>query len=372
MDSWCAVEWGRVCTVSDVVETELSERTKKGFLAALWVNGVVVSASSTAVAVLVGTRHGTAAAGAVLGAGVLGRLLALWAERASLLSGVRVRTALAALCSLFFVLSCAVDSWLAPVAGSVLASGFGVLLVGMLMHSGSSMIPAASAAGMLGQASGMLAGGFLAAWGAAGVILLSAVGAVATLFTPWLCRGLCFEPHGDAEQGSSRAWMFPFALAVATYGPLALFSTIVTLELGPVWVGPGFLVYAAGSVAAAWLQRKSRVRRSTAALLAAAGSAVWVMGFETWWLMLAGRLVSGVLFFFAQGVVLTHAANTGERRSLTGALVGLGVGAQVAALWSGVVAEISVPVMAASAMLAGAALGVGARIWERTAAFKQV
>ncbi len=358
--------------MSDVVDAELDERTKRGFLAALWVNGVVVSASSTAVAVLVGARHGTAAAGAVLGAGVIGRLLAPWAERVSMLSGVKVRTALAALCSLFFVLSCAVDSWLVPVAGSVLASGFGVLLVGMLMHSGSSMIPEASAAGMLGQASGMLAGGFLAVWGAAGVISLSAVGAVATLFTPWLCRGLSFEAHDAEERGAPRDWMFPFALAATTYGPLALFSTIVTLEFGPTWVGPGFLVYAAGSVAAARLQRNHRVRRSTAALLAAAGSAVWMMGFETWWLMLAGRLVSGVLFFFAQGVVLTHAANTGERRSLTRALVGLGVGAQLAAFWSGVVAEISVPVMAASATLAGLALGVGARVWERKAGFRQV
>lgn len=234
-----------------------------------------------------------------------------------------------------------------------------------VMHSGSSMIPAASAAGMFGQAAGMLAGGFLAAWGATGMIAMSVAGAFLTLLTPWMCRGMTFDSHAADELGSGKAWVFPLALSLTTYGPLALFSTLVTLEFGASWVGPGFLVYAVGSVVAARLQRSIKARRSHAAFVAAAGSAVWMIGFETWWLMLAGRLASGVMLFFAQGVVLTHAASSGERREFTGALVGLGVGAQLAALWSGVVADVSVVLMSASATLAGAALGVVGLFVER-------
>jgi hypothetical protein len=346
------------------------------------------AATQAVIAVLVGARYGTAAAGVVLGAGVLGRLAAAVLERRDAVSRVLTRLYVTMAGSLALIVTAAVGPWWATAVVSALAGVFPVLLMSSLMHRNHGSIPGGSSASMLAQAATFFVAG--AAAGASDGALVAV--AVATTGALALLRGVvddepashaaADETSGDDTVGNGTArettpgaagsvagepgpgtlvWVaFPLLLGVVAYGPLQLFATLVTVGLGAGWVGPGFLVYALGSLVAGRVLATRRLGLVAVALLGAVGGAVWFIALSSWGALLVTRFVAGVVMFVAQGAMLQRAAEHG-RASLASALVGVGVGAQLGAVWCGLLAESSIAAMAAVSVVASLGLAVATR-----------
>jgi hypothetical protein len=331
-------------------------------LLAIVLNGLSFAALQVAVAVLVGDRFGPSGVGILLGAGVFGRLCAPRLERVDGF-GLGQRCASLAVTTTLLVGVLAVAPL--PVLALLMApvGCFAVLYSGALLSGIPSSIPAGSAANMIGQSVGMFAAGFLAASGALPVVVLVAVTALLHLLVPLFVS----SPRSPApvDQPASLAWLYPFLLATFSYGPLGLFAVLVSEEFGARWVGPAFLVYAVGSIVAARLAKTVHVSPATGALLAAAASLLWVVGFSSVVVMLSARLLSGVLLFLAQGSALRRAAESGGSAAVTSALVGLGVGASAGAFWCGFLAELSIPAMAIASAAFSVLLAVLCRLRPR-------
>jgi hypothetical protein len=147
------------------------------------------------------------------------------------------------------------------------------------------------------------------------------------------------------------------ALAITSYAPLVIFSTVLSLRFSPQLVGPAYFSYALGSLAAATNKRASRAGVLESFSLAALGAAVWLLGLVSGPYVIAARFVSGFLMFSAQSALLSYFAREYGKDGLAKALVGVLVGSQLSAFWAGPLASSSVSVMSAvsssSALLAG-------------------
>jgi hypothetical protein len=205
---------------------------------------------------------------------------------------------------------------------------------------------------MSGQALGLWVGGAATTFSDTATLAVCVILSLIGLGVPAIAglSATVDEPTGSVTR--ARYGVAVFLLATLSYGPLAVFSVLVAEELGAGWIGPAFLCYAAGSwVAAALVRLTPRTDRS-AALLAALGCAVWVTGLHSVAFVLVARFLSGVLMFLAQGSMLTRASRDGGREGLAAALAGVGIGSQAAALWAGVLSDVSVGLMAAVGVVA--------------------
>jgi hypothetical protein len=317
----------------------------------MFLNGIAFGVVQVVLAALVGSKHGSMAAGVVISAGAAGRLLAIQLDRLGVLRGIWPRARLLAVSTLAFISLAAFAPWqLAAVAMSFIGC-FSVLFSGLLMNASSEHIHAGSAASMSGQALGMLIGGFAANFGTWTLVAVASLLSLSLFSIPSLIHLTGREPDTKRDR-PIRHGLFPFLLAVTSYGPLGLFSTLVALEYGSSWVGPAFILYAIGSWVAARVASRFDLGPAGSAFLAAIGTAVWMFGFSSLPLMLAARFVSGVLVFLAQGATLTRASRDGGSAGVASALAGLGIGAPLASLWCGVLADHSIQLMASTASLA--------------------
>lgn len=332
----------------------------RAVLLALFMNGAAFATQQVVIAVVIGSRFGPSGVGILLAAGAVGRVIAPWVEDLASPPGLLART-LGVVTSVALLLSFLENAPLWVMAIFMAPIGcLSVLFSATVMGVAPEAIPAGSSAGMFGQAAGMFAAGLAALVSTMAALAVAFAGVLLLLTVPWfLSTPSTKAASATREPESLRGeWVYPFLLALCSYGPLGLFAALAAAEFGPGWVGPAFLVYAAGSVVAARLTERLDIDPSTGAFLASAGSLLWVFGFLSLPLTLAARFLSGVLLFLAQGTLLRRAGVRGGSAAVTSALVGLGIGAQLAALWCGILAEVSVTLMAATSAGVTALLGV--------------
>lgn len=285
----------------------------RAMLAALFLNGAAFAAQQVAIAIVVGSRFGPSGVGVLLAAGAVGRIFAPRVELLKSPPGLLPRTVglVASVAPLLVILQDA-PLWLLAVLMAPVGC-MSVLFSSTVMTAAPTAIPAGSSMGMFGQAIGMFAAGTAALAGTGPALVVAFIATCLLLTVPW------FLPVNSTDSGRSPSssdarsteWVYPFFLALCSYGPLGLFAALVTVEFGPGWVGPSFLVYAAGSLVAARLTERFDVEPSTGALLAAVGSLLWVVGFLSLPVTLVARFLSGVLLFLAQGTLLRRAGHRG-------------------------------------------------------------
>lgn len=334
------------------------------------------AATQAVIAVLVGARYGTAVAGLVLGAGVFGRFAAAMLERRGAAPQVLTRLYVMMVGSLALIVTAAAAPWWAAAVMSALAGVFPVLLMSALMHRNHGSIPGGSSASMLAQTAAFFVTGVAARAGDWALVAVAVAITGALVLLRGVVAGVPASPVAmqvDAGEGrqtddepvvaapGALVWtMFPLLLGVVAYGPLSLFATLVTVELGADWVGPGFLSYALGSLLAGRVLAARRFGLGGVAVLAAMGGAVWFVALLSWGTLLVTRFVAGVVMFVAQGAMLQRASEH-SRASLASALVGVGVGTQLGAVWCGLVAESSITAMAAVSVVASLTLAAATR-----------
>ena len=337
-------------TTADVHVVDASHRR---LLTALFLQGLVYAATAAAIALFLGSRFGVGRAGIVLGlGGLLGRIVSPRLEAQPRLLSTRPRARLAAGTGALFIVVAAYAPWWSAIPAAACATAFATSVVTVVMHAIGDRLPSGSAASMTGQAAGLSVSGLAAGVSEPALVVVCVLLALVVVSVP----AVAALPHRIAADPprvavTRAAWRFPFVLALVSYGPLAVFSVLVAAEFGPRWLGPAFFSYAAGSWVAASRSRWAPASEWGAALFAAAAGLIWITGLQNVPFMLVGRFVAGVLMFLAQGAVLTRASQHGGRERLSSALAGLGVGTQLAAAWAGVVAEVSVPVMAGVSVL---------------------
>jgi hypothetical protein len=344
---------GRAPTTEQGPGEQSSTAPRGRLLVALFVQGLVFASNGTAVAVFLGGRFGVARTGLVIGVGgLLGRLLGPRLERASFFRSTSRRAAVATMSTVIFLLVAFAAPWWLSVPSMALALALGGLVTSVVMHAAGDRLPRGSAASMSGQALGLWVGGAATAFSDTATLAVCVTLTLVGLGVPAIA-GLSSTVASDEESATrSRYGVAVFLLATLSYGPLAVFSVLVAEEFGAGWIGPAFLLYAAGSWVAAALPRLTPRTNRSAALLAALGCAVWVTGLHSVAFVLVARFLSGVLMFLAQGSMLTRASRDGGREGLAAALAGVGIGSQAAALWAGFLSDISVGLMSAAGALA--------------------
>lgn len=335
-------------------------------------NGFGTGIVASVVSVLVAERFGLVAVGITMGAGAAGRLISLtWFH-------VRPRISTASSSTVF---NRRVIVLTAASSAVVIAAQYGplYLIVGLAVwststnlnvsslhnHHGRKHLVALGPASMAGVAIGAIFGG-VALLTATWTVAIAGVGLLVQLWQiPALGRYGFIE---DSTEPSVPQWAHVWAglmLAVCCYGPLAGYGAYVTEVTSKRWVGAAMAAYSAGALVAPYVYRRieGTVTEQSFYLWGAIGAGTWMFAVNGP-LIIAGRLLSGIVLFVAQGALLTKVSRlTSGSGGMLAVSAGLGVGSALGGVGAAWVADRwSIPVMGLIFMLLALGVAIGDRL----------
>lgn len=321
--------------------------------------GVLYAVWAASVSMFLGPRFGLSSVGVVTGASACGRVASLFLEKNSFLASHKVRTSLAVTSCIALSLVCRFASWQIVTLTIIVGDTLFGLYNSSATYIAKDRMPLGSAASMVTQAAGLTMFG--------SIVLISAdMLSVALVAAALLCLpssalntiSIGSTDSKDHETRSLAPLAVTLALSVTSYAPLVIFSTILSLRFSPQLVGPAYLSYALGSVAAVANKRATSAGLLESFSLASLGSAVWLLGLVSGPYVIVARFVSGFLMFSAQSAVLSFLGRKYGKNGLAKSLVGVLVGAQLSAFWAGPIASKSVPAMSAISAIGALLVGL--------------
>lgn len=331
-----------------VSEHMTSRPSLRGSVLAMASQGLLYASWAASVSMFLGPRFGLSIVGLVTGASAVGRVASLSLEKSAFFASHRIRLLLALFSAIAMSLACRSAPWQIVIILTIVGDMLFGLYNSSSFYLSRDHIPLGSAASMFTQALGLTVFGALTSLSDNA---LSAAIVVASLLCLSSMRLGSQQDSNPVEGHLRKKGAFPLIVSLGisftSYAPLVIFPTILSLEMFTKMVGPAYFAYALGSLAAAANKRAQRAGLLEAFLLAALGSAVWMLGLVSEPYVLTARFISGILMFSAQSAVLSHFGRKHGRTELAMALVGLLVGAQLSAFWAGPVASVSVSAMSA-------------------------